>query len=117
MNTPLFAKHPILDSAKVKIAPVHSDFGVATLRSCMGFTGRRLNWNSTLEVLRFLQCPILCRSPLCNQRKRFLSGVGGFRKREPTISSNKLSWTRWNYASNLAKISVSRFISTGLTKW
>lgn len=57
MNTPLFAKHPIHDSAKVKIAPVHSDFGVATLRFWMGFAGRRLNWNSALEVLRFLQCP------------------------------------------------------------
>ena len=40
MNTPLFAKHPIHDSAKVKIAPVHSDFGVATPRSRMGFSGR-----------------------------------------------------------------------------
>ena len=88
MNTPLFAKHPIHDSAKVKIAPVHSDFGVATLRFWMGFAGRRLNWNSALEVLRFLQCPLLCRSPLCNQRKRFLSGVGGFESQTVPCTCN-----------------------------
>jgi hypothetical protein len=53
---PQFAKPSVHDDAKVKIAPVHSDFVCGCLPlSLMGYAGWRLDRSIALVVLRFFR--------------------------------------------------------------
>jgi hypothetical protein len=64
---PLFAKLSIDDDAKVKIAPVHSDFICGFLPlSLMGYAGWRLNRSIALLVLRNFRALPTTVQPVCH---------------------------------------------------